>query len=279
MGQAEELFASLDSIARLDAILAIETAFGIDFSEDELGGLRTFADLAARVEAKHATRRPAAESPAWLAGPLPPVPSARWNAPASYVLTTAMRLWYQIRVTGHANLPPAEACLLCANHASHLDSLLLLAASSPWRERLVFAAAKDYFFSRSRFAGWSAQLLPMIPWERGGDVVAMRENLRQLAACHAAGRIIVFFPEGGRSSSGQLQPFKEGLSFFAGRLNLPVVPCWLGGTHRALPKGARWPRPGRLSVSFGEPLRPRGNDAEFTEMVRTRMLALRDVAS
>ena len=104
----------------------------------------------------------------------------------------------------------------------------------------------------------------------------MKQNLRHLAACHAAGRIVVFFPEGGRSPDGTLQPFKDGLAFFAEQLGLPVVPAWIAGTHRALPKGASFPRPGRLTVAFGEPLRPGRGDTAIAETVRRRMLALRE---
>jgi 1-acyl-sn-glycerol-3-phosphate acyltransferase len=83
---------------------------------------------------------------------------------------------------------------------------------------------------------------------------------------------VVFFPEGSRSDDGSLQPFKEGLSFFAEQLGLPVVPAWIGGTHALLPKGAGWPRPGRITVAVGPPLAPAS--PALAQTLRARMVAL-----
>lgn len=275
-GTPEQWFAAADSISRLEALLAIEAAFHISLADEALARGRSFDDLVALVAAAPVASV-VAETPAWLRPPLPPAPVARWGRPCSAVLAAWMHTWFRLRVGGRAHLPASEAGLLCANHASHLDGPALLAAAGPARGRLVFAAAKDYFFARPRLSAWSARALPLIPWERGGDLAAMRGNLRQLAACRAAGRIVVFFPEGGRSPDGTLQPFKDGLAFLADELGLPVVPAWIGGTHRALPKGASFPRPGRLTVVFGESLRPQRGDPAFAETVRRRMLALREV--
>jgi len=278
---ADDPFTDWDSIAKLEGMLAIEAAFGIQLPDEALGGVRTFEELAALVERACADRPatpPAGGTPAWLTPPLPPAPVARWGRPCSGLLTAWMRLWFRLRVTGREHLMASGPCLLCANHSSHLDGPALLAAAGPARDRVVFAAAKDYFFTRPRLAAWSARALPMIPWERGGDLAAMRENLRHLAACRAAGRIVVFFPEGGRSRDGTLQPFKEGLAFFAEQLGLPVVPAWIGGTHRALPKGASFPRPGRLTVAFGPPVQWAGEGAALGATVRRRMLALGETA-
>jgi 1-acyl-sn-glycerol-3-phosphate acyltransferase len=184
-----------------------------------------------------------------------------------------------MQVKGREHLPEGP-CLLCPNHTSHVDSLALLAATGPLRNRLVFAAAKDYFFKRPRLARWNRRALPLIPWERGGNAAVMRENLRHLAACRAANRIVVFFPEGSRSRSGELQPFKDGFAFFAVQTGLPVVPCWIEGAHASLPKGASIPRPGRLHVTFGPALQPPSGDEQgFAATVRAGLLALKPTAS
>lgn len=281
--KTDDLFTGRDSIAKLEALLAIEAAFNITLSDEELAGVRTLNDLDRLVAAKCAAGPATANSAPSLAPSAPPppvpVPVAAWGRPVSAVLVFWIRLWFRLNVTGPGR-PPAGPCLLCPNHTSHLDSLALLAAAGPLRGRLVFAAARDYFFRRPLLARWSGRALPMIPWERAGNAAAMRENLRHLAACRDAGRIVVFFPEGGRSASGELQPFKDGLAFFAAQTGLPVVPCWIGGAHRALRKGAWFPRPGRLHVVFGAPLPPpSADDAGFATTVRDALLALRPPAS
>jgi 1-acyl-sn-glycerol-3-phosphate acyltransferase len=273
-GPAPDVLAGADSIGKLEAVLAIEAAFGIVLDETALARVRTLDDLDALVVAAlaaSASRPAAAPAPA---APLPPVPAAAWGRPAAWLLTTGMRAWFRLRVTGWEHLPVHAPCLLCANHASHLDSLALLASAGPARSRLVFAAARDYFFARPRLARWATRALPLIPWERAGRLDPMRENLRHLAACRAGGRIVVFFPEGSRSRTGELAPFGDGLAFLATQTDLPVVPCWIGGTHRALRKGARWPRPGRIDVAFGRPLRATADGPDFAARVRDALLAL-----
>lgn len=279
--QDGHVFDAVDSITKLEAVLAIESAFGIELSEAELLKVRTFAELAQIVERKSiavdAKEVPATTAAATVsAQPLPKVPEAPWSGPAAACVAVLMRVWFRITVRGAPYVPKSEACLLCANHSSHLDSLLLLASAGGWRHRLVFAAAKDYFFSRARIARFTARALPMIPWERTGDVAAMRENLRQLAACREAGRIVVFFPEGSRSPNGELQTFKDGLAFFASRVDLPVLPCWIEGTHRSLRKGAWFPRPGRLRIQFGELLRLQNDESAFAGRVCSKLMELRD---
>lgn len=274
-----DLMATGDSIDRLEAVLAIEAELGIDFDEQELAGLRDFDDLDRAVEAKlaaTATNPPPPATPA----PAPSPPLAAVTPPpraglTAALLNAALRTYFRIHISGTHHLPTDQGCLLCANHSSHLDSLALLAAAGPQRPRLIFAAAKDYFFDRPRFAALLARTLPLIPWERGGNLGVMRSNLRHLQAGGAAGRILVFYPEGTRSPSGELQPFRDGLAFFATQSALPIVPAWIEGTHRALPKGRHWPRPGRLSVRFGAPIPPTRDPAGLAETVRTRLLELR----
>jgi long-chain acyl-CoA synthetase len=280
-----DFFARGDSIDRLEVVLAIEAALGITLDEAKLTTVRNLEDLDRAVEAELAARAsspPAAASPA-LPSFAPPtsarLPLAPWSGIITPPLCLGLRTWFRIRVTGAHHLPEDRGCLLCANHNSHLDSLALLVAAGRKRPRLVFAAAKDYFFDRPRTAGLLARVLPLIPWERGGNLAVMRENLRHLQACRAANRMVVFYPEGSRSRDGTLQPFKEGLSFFATQSGLPIVPVWIGGTHHSLAKGRRWPRPGQLSVQFGAPISPTNDPTELAKTVRAQMLALGSASS
>src|SRR5271165_1865754 len=269
---------AFDSIARLELILAVEQAYGIELEEEELAGIETLEALDALVEVKRAAQdaaprvRPSAEPEA----PRAPVRSLpRFYRPARALLLWATRCLFRIRVSGREFIPSAGPCLLCANHSSHLDSLAILASVGPRRADLVFPAARDYFFGGRWLGAVGKRMLPLIPFERGGHLGALKENLRQLEACRDGGRVIVLFPEGSRSENGELGRFKDGLAFFAERLRLPVTPCWITGTFRALPRGAVCPRPGTLRVAFGPPVPWRGGADGFSETVRRAMLALR----
>jgi 1-acyl-sn-glycerol-3-phosphate acyltransferase len=67
---------------------------------------------------------------------------------------------------------------------------------------------------------------------------------------------LIAFPEGTRSTTGDLLPFKRGSAFLALALGLPVVPAYIDGAREALPKGSWLPRPTRIRVRFGRPIRP-----------------------
>jgi 1-acyl-sn-glycerol-3-phosphate acyltransferase len=272
----------LDSLVRLELVLAVEEAFGVDFADEELVGIKTLDALDAAIERKRQAAAPSRavdKPPAAKAESAPPASSpvaSPWHAPVRALAPAMMRLAFGVRTRGAGQLPGRGAFLLCANHGSHLDSLALLTAVGPRRADLVFPAARDYFFSGRRLARIAARGLPLVPLEREGRVGALKQNLRELEACAARGRIVVLFPEGTRSRGGELQPFRDGIAFLAERLRTPVVPCWIEGTARALPRGAWWPRPGRVSVAFGAPLAaPVAGDENFTERVRAAMLALR----
>jgi 1-acyl-sn-glycerol-3-phosphate acyltransferase len=84
------------------------------------------------------------------------------------------------------------------------------------------------------------------------------------------------FPEGRHGDSDEvLQSFQPGIAMMAARLNLPVVPVRLRGSYAVLPRGARWARPGRVTVTFGAPVTLQGDDyAALAEQLRARIAAL-----
>lgn len=67
---------------------------------------------------------------------------------------------------------------------------------------------------------------------------------------------LIAFPEGTRSTTGCLLPFKRGAAFLAVELGLPIVPAYIDGAVKVLPKGRWLPRPGRIRVHFGRPILP-----------------------
>lgn len=183
-----------------------------------------------------------------------PLPAFGWTHAA---VTTFARgvAWgfFAMEVRGREHLPTGEPCLLCANHASHVDTFALATAAGAASERLVFLGARDYF-SRLR---WRRELLEwiicLVDFDRRSTAGATLHNLRALGACRDAGRIVVLFPEGTRSIDGRLGRFKPGAAMFADKLGMKVIPCHIAGTHAALRKGDWLPRPVPLRVTFGPP--------------------------
>lgn len=164
-------------------------------------------------------------------------------------------------VRGAEILELVEApALFVANHASHLDTPLLLSVLPlRFRHHTVVAAAADHFFDRTWKAHLWAGALNAIPIERHKVNRRSAEVALELVR---DGWNLVIFPEGGRSPDGWLQPFRGGAAYLAVRSGRPVVPVHLAGTWRLLPKDGKGLRRGRTTVTFGTPMYPaEGEDA------------------
>ena len=145
--------------------------------------------------------------------------------------------------------------IFAANHASHVDTPLLLSCLPlRFRHRTVVAAAADYFFDRRWKADTWSLLLAAIPIER---TKINRRSIDLAAELLGDDWNLVIFPEGGRSPDGWAQTFHPGgAAYLATRTGCPVVPVHLDGTRHLLPKGGSGIRRSRTTVTFGTPLRP-----------------------
>lgn len=153
---------------------------------------------------------------------------------------------------------PAGPFLICSNHASHMDSAaLMVAAGLPFNAFRLLAAA-DYFDRQSVPGRLTHALLNIVPIDRTtGHSVRLRRTVAQCAELVRAQQVrLIAFPEGTRSTTGGLLPFKRGPAFLAVALGLPVVPAYIDGSWKAMPKGSWMLRPTRIGVQFGRPIRP-----------------------
>ena len=161
-----------------------------------------------------------------------------------------------------------------ANHASHLDGLLVLdALPGAWRQKTVVAAASDYFFDawwRSIMAALALNAVPLERFCRGGH------KQTQLASLVASGWSVLAFPEGTRSRDGTLQRIHHGPAQLALETGRPIVPVAIRGTFLAMPVGARWPRHTRVAVRFG-PADAAGARCTYSRPDRTRGWRVADV--
>lgn len=163
--------------------------------------------------------------------------------------------WHSpLRIEGRHHLPDGPF-LLCSNHSSHADSAALMTASGRSFRSFALIGASDYFF-RSRRARWSVSpLMNVIPIDRrpgAKSLAACLENCRRFM--EQTGGSLILYPEGTRSPDGEMRAFKAGVGLFALELGVPVVPAYIEGTHRILPKGRFIPRRGDVTVRFGEVL-------------------------
>lgn len=161
-------------------------------------------------------------------------------------------------------------------HHSHADTpLLLTTIPEPWRNRMVIGAAADYFFPSRPAAFVSALFIGAVPVDRER---ANRRNIDELVGLLTNGWSTVLYPEGGRSPDGWGQEFKGGAAFLAKQSGVPVVPVYVDGTRRILPKGRTFPKRGQVLVLFGPPMAfgPGDTHKSFTDRLQSEVEALAD---
>jgi len=171
-----------------------------------------------------------------------------WSVVRSY-----LAIWHRLRIHGKANIPKKPPFVLVANHASHLDTLVL-AATVPWsiRGSIYPIAAGDVFFETPTRSALSALLLNALPmWRKSCGRHALQELKHRLVDEKCA---YILFPEGTRSRDGTLGEFKKGLGMLVAGTSVPVVPCYLEGSHEAWKPHQRFPRPKQIQVRIGTPL-------------------------
>ena len=154
----------------------------------------------------------------------------------------------RLRVEGLERLAPSGSYVFVANHASLVDIWALLAAIPHSVKFLAKRELLDWpVFGRVlRAAGH-------LPIDRG-DLRHASAAYDEAAAKIRRGTSAAVFAEGTRSRTGELLPFKRGPFVLALRAGVPVVPVWIGGTHRMLPRGSLRPRAGEVIVRVADPI-------------------------
>ena len=171
---------------------------------------------------------------------------------AALVVRAWLRLYHRLEIRGRGHLPVEGSFVLAANHASHLDTLCLLAALPLSKLHRAFpAAAQDYFFVGVPRLAAAAILVNALPFARQTHIRQSLDLCRQLLG--NPGNILILFPEGTRSTTGRVGEFRPGIGLLVAGVNVPVVPCYLSGAFEAWPKGKRLPRPRRVQLRIGAP--------------------------
>jgi 1-acyl-sn-glycerol-3-phosphate acyltransferase len=166
--------------------------------------------------------------------------------------------------------------IFAANHASHVDTpLLLTTLPERFRHRTAIAAGADYFFDRRWKGHMWAFLINAFPIER---LRLSRRGADLAGSLLDEGWSVMIFPEGGRSPDGWGQEHKAGGAFIAVRHRVPMVPVHIEGTRRILKRGAKSLSPSSTTVTFGTPMRAdTGEDARaFAARVERAVAALAD---
>jgi 1-acyl-sn-glycerol-3-phosphate acyltransferase len=190
------------------------------------------------------------------------------------VIRGLAQLFFRPRVGGRENIPLTGPVLITPIHRSNLDFAFTLFISP----RKVFFMAKDSLF-KVPLLGKALIQLGAFPVKRG---TADREAMRSAEEVLNGGHALILFPEGTRKFGPHVEPLHDGAMFIAARTGATVVPVGIAGTDRALPDGAKFPRPIKVHVVVGLPIAPlihegrpsRSQIAEKTEELRSSLEAV-----
>lgn len=166
--------------------------------------------------------------------------------------------------------------VFASNHASHVDTPLLLSSlPSRFRHRTIVGAAADYFFDKRWKGTMWALVLNAVPIER---TKVSRRSAELAVDLVRDGWSMVIYPEGGRTPDGWAQEFRGGAAFVARQCNVPVVPIHIEGTRRILRRGGGKFRLSNTTVTFGAPMWPaEGEDArKFAARIAASVAELAD---
>jgi 1-acyl-sn-glycerol-3-phosphate acyltransferase len=171
-----------------------------------------------------------------------------WYGFARSVVFGLFWLMWRMRFVGTENLPQTTAYVVAPVHRSYIDTVL---AGLITRRRFRFMGKGEMWETP-----WVAKLFTSLggfPVRRG---TPDREALKMCEQALLAGEPVVLFPEGTRQSGPIVRPLFAGPAFIALRANVPIVPLGIGGSERAMPKGSKRLRPGRVALVVGRPIWP-----------------------
>jgi 1-acyl-sn-glycerol-3-phosphate acyltransferase len=176
------------------------------------------------------------------------------------------------RVSGRENIPRDRAVVFCANHQSNIDPPVLFSALHP-RLHVLFKAE----LTRLPLLGKAFQVGGFVPIDRGSREHSI-DAIERAARSLQKGNSFLTFPEGTRSKTGALLPFKRGPFLMALKAQVPIVPVAVQGGTASMRKGSRIVRPTTVTVRIGKPVDTTGKslaDREgLAEEVRARVAEL-----
>lgn len=264
-----QLDLGIDSLAWLNLTTEIRELTGVELPEEATSKINTLRDLI--IEVQEAATAAAEVQGAEVALQAPETVLTEdqqyWLTPksggleqAGVVLSVAnqqaMRAMFSLKSFNVEKVPVLPPFVLAPNHISNLDPMAV-AAALPYTllHSIYWAASIDLFFTSrpSRFFSRIAQMLPVA----GARTVSVNSSLAFAALTLKQGKSLVWFPEGRLSPTGELLPFRQGLGYVLEEYPVPVVPVYIHGTNKALPRGEVLPRLAPVQVIFGDPCDPR----------------------
>ncbi len=187
-----------------------------------------------------------------------------------YILRPILHLLFGVNITGRENFEGLENFIIASNHNSHLDILLVFSSMPREQINKTHAVAAEEYFSKSKLVFKLISFLFNPVWVNRDDPEMRSRTMNEMRECLANGDNILIFPEGTRGEAGEIQTFKSGVGKLAEEFkNIPIIPVYLFGPERALPKKSFIPVPVWNEILIGPPQLYSGDFQEITSSLET----------
>ena len=144
-----------------------------------------------------------------------------------------LKIFWRMEIIGIENLPQSGGLIIASNHVSYLDPAVLAASSN---RKIYFITKKEVF--KNGFVSFILKNLNAISVDRkNADILAFKKAINILRE----EKVLGIFPEGTRSSNGELQELKLGAIKIAMKTGIPILPVGIIGTHKIYPRGIKFP--------------------------------------
>lgn len=183
-------------------------------------------------------------------------------------IMAGLTLGFSLRWEGGRNIPQRGPALLISNHESFIDPIAIGLTTT---RQLCYLARKTLF---TPSFGWFLRSVNCVPVDQEG---VAKEGLKTILRLLGEGRAVLVFPEGERTTTGEMLPLKPGIQLLIKRARAPIIPVGIAGAFHAYPRGRVLPTPaplflpagkGTIALSVGKPL-----DAHhYVDLPREQML-------
>jgi long-chain acyl-CoA synthetase len=280
-----ELDLGLDSMQRVEVLSRLEEELGGNVEESRLAEIYTIRDLidavlqsAASGDGKPSARPAFAGWKAILAedpgdpevlelARTSPFKATFWYLVSRLAQVISLDL-FDLKVSGIEKLPKGGPYLLCSNHQSYLDPLILASVLPSDLFDRLFAVGTSEIFGEGFMRRLARSLNVVVVDPDANLVSAMRAGafgLRQ-------GKVLILYPEGERSIDGTPRIFKKGAAILSTHLQVPIVPIAIEGFYDAWPRNQRFQGFKALKMVFGDPIMP-SPEGEATEEAYEKLIA------
>jgi len=278
-----ELDLGLDSMQRIELLVALEQQLGGDVDESRLSDIYTVKELVDAVleSAAHGGTSTHAHFTGWKSifdeestdpEVLDLVKSHTFTEHVLFGLTRLAQIVskdrFQLKVSGLEKLPQNGPFILSPNHQSYIDAIIM-SSVLPWPIFVnLFAVGTSEIFGAGfmrRLAKW----LRVVVVDPDANLVpAMRAGAYGLRH----GRVLILYPEGERSIDGTPRIFKKGAAILSIHMQVPIVPVAIEGFHDVWPRGKSFQGFAPLKIRFGDPIVP-PPEAEASEAIYEKLTA------